>query len=72
MHDCKSNLVWMSVLVCSCSTVMKGKQGYAHGSKVLLCLYPLFCRGLIASIDCDVLYVVLVFKIRGEVKRCWS
>lgn len=41
-------------------------------SKVSLCLYPLFCRGLIANIDCDVLRVVLVFKIRGEVKRCWS
>lgn len=40
-------------------------------SKVLLCLYPLFCRGLIANIDCDVLYVVLVFKIRGKVKS-WS
>lgn len=41
-------------------------------SKVLLCLYPLFCGDLIADIGCDVLYVVLVFKIRGEVKRYWS
>lgn len=41
-------------------------------SKVLLYLYPLFCRDLIANIDCDALYVILVFRIRGEVKRCWS
>lgn len=41
-------------------------------SEGLLCLCPLFCRDLIANIDCDVFCVALVFKIRGEVKRCWS
>lgn len=39
-------------------------------SKVLLCLYPLFCRDLIANIDCDVLYVVQD-KGRGEEVLEW-
>lgn len=38
-----------------------------HIRNIAVLMYALFCRDLIASIDCDVLCVVLVFEIRGEV-----